>query len=344
MSELGIGLRRVAIWLGARIGSARNADLADLFQVLGDEITTQHSKRQRMKRRARYWLNLAIFALAMLALIPFLVLTGISYLYTGMFTRTPCIRPSRTPAEIGIAHVEDVTFQTPDGVTAHGWYLLPTNGAVIVLVPGLGGARDGMFDDAAILARHGYGLLMYDPRACNQPGARNSLGYVETNELLGAVEYLSRRDVKRIGALGFSEGSVIVIRGAARDERIGAAVAEGGFHNLAQHIFRGNSPSPVRRLVEWQIAMFFRLDTGMDPAAVSPVTDIGHISPRSLLLIYGEHEAEDGGAELLYNAAHEPKGLWIVPGAGHGGYIGVVPQEYERRVIAFFDTTLEVGQ
>ncbi len=247
-----------------------------------------------MNRKARYWLNLLVFALAMLVLIPLLVLTGISYLYTGLFTRTPCIRASRTPADIGLTQFEEVTFQTPDGVTAHGWYVPPSNGAVVVLVPGLGGARDGMFDDAAILARHGYGLLMYDSRQCNVPGGqspRNSLGYVETNELLGAVEYLSRRDAKtRIGALGFSEGGVIVIRGAARDERIRAVVAEGGFHNLAQNILHGRSVPLIRQLVEWQVVMFYRLDTGVNSAQVSPVTDISRIGPRPVLLVYGEHE------------------------------------------------------
>jgi len=292
-----------------------------------------------MKRVARYWLNLLIFALAMLALIPFLVLTGISYIYTGFFTRIPCHSPGRTPAHISPSF-EEVTFRTPDGVTVGGWYIRPANSAVIVLVPGIGSARDGMFDDAAILARHGYGLLMYDSRACSVPGARNSLGYVETNDLLGAVEYLSRRpEAKRIGALGFSAGGVIVIRGAARDERIRAIVSEGGFHDLKQHIVHNQAP-PMRQLLEWQVLTFYWLDTGVNPAAVSPVTDIGRISPRPVLLVYGEHEAERGGAQLLYNAAREPKDLWIVPGAGHGGYINAIPQEYEQRIIAFFDKAL----
>ena len=297
-----------------------------------------------MKRGKSYWLNLLAFVLVLLALIPSLLLTGINYIYTGIFTRTPCVQPSRTLADMGVAHFEDVTFQTPDGVTARGWYIPPSNGAVIILVPGLGGARDGMLDDAAILARHGYGLLMYDARQCNVPGARNSLGYLETNELLGAVEYLSRRDAQlRIGALGFSEGGTVVIRGAARDERIRAVVAEGGFHDLAQHVWHGNQVSWVRQWVEWQVLMFYRLDTGVDPAQVSPVTDIGRISPRPVLLIYGEHEAERGGAERLFNAAREPKQMWIVPGAGHGGYIGAAPQEYEQRVVTFFDRAMGIG-
>jgi fermentation-respiration switch protein FrsA (DUF1100 family) len=46
---------------------------------------------------------------------------------------------------------------------------------------------------------------------------------------------------------------------------------------------------------------------------------------------------------LLYAAAHEPKELWIVPGAGHGGYAGLAPQEYAQRVTAFFDKVLGIG-
>ena len=297
-----------------------------------------------MKRGKSYWLKLLAFALVMLTLIPFLVLTGMSYVYTSLFTHVPCVPASRTPADIGLARFEDVTFQTPDGVTARGWYIPPSNGAVIMLVPGLGGARDGMLGDAAILARHGYGLLMYDARQCNAPGAKGTLGYEETNELLGAVEYVSRRDRSlRIGALGFSEGGTIVIRGAARDERVRAVVAEGGFHDLAQHVWHGNQVSWVRQLVEAQVLMFYRLDTGIDPAQVSPATDISRISPRPVLLIYGEHEAERGGAERLFNAAREPKQMWIVPGAGHGGYIGAAPQEYEQRVVTFFDKVIGIA-
>jgi dienelactone hydrolase len=297
-----------------------------------------------MKRSKNYWLKLLVFALLMLALLPLCILTGFSYNYIGLFTRIPCYRASRTPADVGINRFEEVTFQTPDGVTAHGWYVPPSNGAVIVLVSGLGGSRDGMLDDAAILARHGYGLIMYDPRQCNVPGAKNTIGYVEVNEFLGAVEYLNRRDAAlRIGALGFSEGGTIVIRGSARDERVRAVVPEGGFHNLAQNVYHGANVPLVRRFVEWQILMFYRLDTGVDPALVSPVTDIGRISPRPILLIYGEYESRDGQAQALLDAAREPKSLWIVPGADHGGYFGAAPQEYERRVVTFFDGALGMG-
>jgi fermentation-respiration switch protein FrsA (DUF1100 family) len=45
-------------------------------------------------------------------------------------------------------------------------------------------------------------------------------------------------------------------------------------------------------------------------------------------------------ARELFRAAAEPKELWIVPGAGHGGYGAAAGGEYERRLIAFFGAAL----
>jgi hypothetical protein len=42
----------------------------------------------------------------------------------------------------------------------------------------------------------------------------------------------------------------------------------------------------------------------------------------------------------LYAAAHEPKQLWIVPGAEHVGCYDTARQEYERRVTQFFRDAL----
>jgi fermentation-respiration switch protein FrsA (DUF1100 family) len=75
---------------------------------------------------------------------------------------------------------------------------------------------------------------------------------------------------------------------------------------------------------------------------VSPLAHIAEIKPRPVFLIYGEFEADHGQA--LYAAAGEPRQLWIVPGVGHGGYQTAYPDEYERRVIEFFDTVFTVGQ
>ena len=39
-------------------------------------------------------------------------------------------------------------------------------------------------------------------------------------------------------------------------------------------------------------------------------------------------------------AASEPKELWEIPESGHTGGIDARPDEYERRVVGFFDRSL----
>ena len=62
----------------------------------------------------------------------------------------------------------------------------------------------------------------------------------------------------------------------------------------------------------------------------------------ALFLIYavpgqgGEAEL----SELYFDSAREPKEIWLVPGAGHTGGIEAQPDEYERRVVGFFDDAL----
>ena len=42
----------------------------------------------------------------------------------------------------------------------------------------------------------------------------------------------------------------------------------------------------------------------------------------------------------FYAAAREPKEIWEVPDGRHIGGVDAQPQEYERRVVGFFDRAL----
>ncbi len=68
---------------------------------------------------------------------------------------------------------------------------------------------------------------------------------------------------------------------------------------------------------------------------------VARIAPRPVFLIYAENGG--GGEELTpqyYAAAGQPKQQWLVPGAGHTGGLATHPEEYERRVIEFFNRAL----
>jgi pimeloyl-ACP methyl ester carboxylesterase len=86
----------------------------------------------------------------------------------------------------------------------------------------------------------------------------------------------------------------------------------------------------------YTIAGFFRCEYGINPWEISPVDDLPRISPRPVLLIYGEYEIQNGHGDIQFAAAKAPKQLWIVPGGTHGTNYLIAPQEYERRVTEFF--------
>jgi fermentation-respiration switch protein FrsA (DUF1100 family) len=275
----------------------------------------------------------------------------ISRRYAHALAYPGCSGPHRTPDDVGIMGYQQVTFASRAGRAANldrigltAWWLPSQNRAAVILFPGIGQSRDGMLDQGALLARHGYGVLFTEPRSCANPNMPFTAGYLEVSDVAGALAFVQAQpgvDAQRIGVLGFSVGGATAILSAAQLEDIQAVVAEGNFYNLGHDIANtGGKNSLLQSFYSHIILFFYRYYTGVDARLVSPVDAIAKISPRPVLLIFGEYEVEDGRAREQFAAAGEPKALWIVPGLGHGGYIQTWPEEYEARVIGFFDEAL----
>lgn len=271
----------------------------------------------------------------------------ISRRYAYALAHPDCSGPHRSPLDVGVLDYQEVTF-TPQGsthTTRHtAWWLPSKNGAAVILVPGFGQSRDGLLDQGAMLARHGYGVLLIDPRYCASPGAVYSAGYNEVQDVAGALAFVQARpDVRshRVGVLGYSVGGATAILSAAQLDDIQAVVSEGNFYNLGHDIANTGGDNSLLADFYYQVILFFyRFYTGVDAHLISPIDAIGDISPRPVLLIFGEREVATGRAHEQFAAAGEPKSLWVVPDVGHGGYIQTWPDEYESRVINFFDEAL----
>ncbi len=129
------------------------------------------------------------------------------------------------------AAYETVSFESTDGLRLAGWYRPSRNGAAVLLVHGGGGDRSGVMDQARLLDRHGYGVLVYDARGRGQSeGEPNGWGWGWERDAAGAMDFLhTRSDIEpgRIGALGLSSGADTVIDIAATRDDVAAAVADG---------------------------------------------------------------------------------------------------------------------
>ncbi len=176
-------------------------------------------------------------------------------------------------------------------------------------------------------------------------------GYAETDDVLAAVDYLLARpdvDPQRIGILGGSLGAATVLRAAARSTHLKAVVAESAFTSLEDEVassFTAFSGLPAFPFAPLTVA-FAQWQTGLRISEVRPIDDVPSIAPRSIFIIHGTDDdtipAEQG--LRLYEAAGEPKELWMVGGMGHQSAVNLLPDEYEKRIIGFFDRALGVDR
>ncbi|MBN1286822.1 MAG: prolyl oligopeptidase family serine peptidase [Anaerolineae bacterium] len=290
-----------------------------------------------MQRDRKYWVRLARFAAV--AFVAALTLTPFFFGFLGMWflTHGPCTDTGLTPAAYGYEY-EDITIDSREAGGVHrGFYIPSQNGANIIFPPAFQGGRDGRLPEADILARHGYGVLTFESRSCM--GRVNTLGYREVDDLAGALDWLLARsdvDPARIGVHGFSSAGATAIMAAAQLPELRAVLAEGGYHDLGPGTL-GEGGSFVETLIRAGAELGYRLSTGVSIRDVSPVTVIDRIAPRPILLIYGSREVSLPGARAQLAAAGGSAALWVVEGAGHGAYLLVAPEEYERRVVEFFD-------
>jgi dienelactone hydrolase len=248
----------------------------------------------------------------------------------------------RTPAYLDLPFAE-AAFTTADGVPLSGWYIPSTNGAAVAVLHGSGSTRSGVLDQAAVLARHGYGVLLYDDRGHGRSGgAGMDFGWWGDLDVAAAVSYLeSRPDVEpgRIGVLGLSMGGEQAINAAATDSRIRAVVAEGVQPKLPADT--PQRPPGLEGLTERAVDVIGFATARLLTRAPTPLPQreaVAAVAPRPLLLIAGEGEVP--AARALQAVAPSTVSLWELPDTPHTAGLAQHRDAWTARVTAFFDTNL----
>ena len=292
-----------------------------------------------MTKDWRYWLKLLLFGLLSLSI-------GLSGVILQFSRRTALgyVHPLRslpqageTPDHLGIPY-QDVTLLTQDGLRLSAWYTPPENGAVILVAHGFGGYRS--MDMHALFARHGYGVLSWDFRAHgDSEGDLSTLGYYEALDVEAALDFALRQsNVEQVGAWGSSMGAVAVIEAAARRAEIGAVIADSAFPTLEDALHQAVSLAVLRPIIRF----FAERESGVRVDVLRPVDQVGRISPRPVFIIQGASDdfIPPDSIQRLYEAAGEPRSFWLGTGVGHAQMFNTYPDQYEQRVIAFFDSSL----
>jgi len=304
--------------------------------------------RRRSPRR------LLIFAIVVLfiAIIGTVVLPPFSVGYQTMWatTRADCVEFGGTPADQGLAYRE-IKIPARGGGQYRGFFIPGPLKAMILIPPTGPSGRTGSLREAGIVAKHGYAVLSWESRVC--AGKPQSLGYREAEDVEDAYAYLQRNSdqlpvsLTHVGLFGFSTAGATVEMAAARNPQFTAVVAEGNYATPSD--MATSTTSKPRNLTEALLGLGIRAgywtSTGEDLANLNPLGSIGQLAPRPVLLVYGSLELAAGADRLIdaYHAAgtNGQISLWVVQGAGHGGYIDQFGESvYAAHVLPFFDCAL----
>ena len=285
------------------------------------------------------------------------LLAGLAVLVTmllGVFVIAPAVaathvpRPAvgARPSSIGLGY-EDVRIQTADDVALAAWYIPSRNGAAVVLLHGAGSTRSNVLDEAAVLAEHGFGVLMLDARGHgDSEGLAMDFGWAGDADVTAATAYLTGRDdvaEGRIGLVGMSMGGEEAI-GAADASNVRAVVAEGATARMAldeawlsdEYGVRGAVQEQIEEVQDFATALFSNVPR---PAplhdSVQRATDT-----EFLLVTAGQMPDELHAARYMDSAAPSRVVVWTVEDAGHIGGLATAPQAWESKVTGFLEDTL----
>ena len=287
----------------------------------------------RGRRRRRAWTNRLLAVVAA-------VLVGFFVIFPTLYAVDLLAKP-RAPidqAALGLPH-ERVTFPASDGVRLSGWYVPSRNGATIVLLHGGGGDRQGTILHARMLAKAGYGVLLYDARGRGESqGHENAAGWQWDRDLRGAVSFLTSRSIDNIGLLGLSTGAEAVVTEAASDKRVEAVVADGLQARTAADA--SHLPFADRISIEPSFALAgieIRLARG--EGQPKPLIDVVHEVARTRPLLLIATIAFEREIDHVYTRGTKAQ-LWELPASAHTKGLQDHPITYAQRVLSVFNQAL----
>lgn len=223
-----------------------------------------------------------------------------------------------TPDKLGLAY-EEVRFKTRDGLTLIGWFL-PAQGPALGTVLQLHGNAENIsthFTSLAWMPARGFNVFIFDYRGYGASGGEPSLEGAQIDIEAAVQTLLARTDIDRdrIVMYGQSLGGALAAYYVAHSQhrdRLRALVLESTFSDYVDIVREKFADHWFSWPFQWlpQLTVDDRF---------SPLPTMASISPLPLLVLHGDQDriVPMHHGKRLYEAALEPKQLWIVPGAGH---------------------------
>jgi fermentation-respiration switch protein FrsA (DUF1100 family) len=299
-------------------------------------------KRPLDEHRARRLRKWVLRAGACLALLVVLGVVG-AYVAGNWLTAPAYTAVGAPPGDTGW---RDARFEDDTGVQLRGWFGEgePGRGAIILL-HSIRADRRQMLRRARFLQAKGLAVLLFDLQAHGESGGTAiTFGVREARSAAAALEYVRKRlPEERVAVIGTSLGGAACLLG---DGPVSAdAMILEGVYSTVERAIENRLKMQFGRLGALGTPMLtcqLPLRLGIRAAQLRPVDAIRRV--RCPVLVMGGTRDEHTVAEetrSLFDAAPEPKELWMVEGAGHVDLYDYAGAEYERRILAFLGKYLE---
>jgi uncharacterized protein len=279
--------------------------------------------------------------IAIIVLIPLLVI-GAFWFAGSSLSATVNQTIGNCPSDLSCENIE---FQSDSGSLIKGWFLKGEQGkGAVVLMHGLRGNRLGLLDRIRFLNKNGYGVLAFDFQGSGESnGEKLTFGYLESRDAVASINFIKQKlPNEKIGVIGISMGGAAFLL-AKEQPKVDSLILEMVYptiqkaveNRLNMWLFKG--ADIFTPLMTWQ----FPTRLGVSADQLRPLDNMPKVK-IPVQIIAGEKDVHTTLEESkqLFEAANQPKEMWIVPNAEHGDLHQVSPKDYEQKVLQFFAQTL----
>lgn len=264
------------------------------------------------------------------------------------------------PANPDLSHYympsfESVTFPGRESaLNLAGWYV-PGSGknSVVIIVHGLRSCKNEVLNllQAGMLNRAGFSVLLIDVRDAGESEHDDGLSAIGTEEyldVLGAFDWLQTErghSANQIGVLGSSLGAATVLIAFSEEPNLAAVFVDSPFDNLPQIIREELARERVPQFMYQTLLLAARL-RGQNLTSMDPYRAIEEARGRPIFVTHGTADKRIGVHHSIQLRERAVKAganalFWIIDGFDHGKAAGQIPQEYEARLVTFFEEALK---
>ena len=222
----------------------------------------------------------------------------------------------------------------------------PASG-VVLLLHGVRSNRRQMIERARFLRRLGYSIVMIDLPGHGESEAEHiTFGANESSGVNAALAWIKHEyPDDPIAVIGVSLGAASLVL-ARPTIVLNATVLESMYPTIDDavadriRLHLGPWAEPFAALLVLQLPW----RTGVSASQLRPVDALAS-SHAPVLIAAGSDDQHTTLAETrrLFDAANEPKQLWIIDGAGHVDLYAFAPAAYEARISSFLGSYMRQG-